>query len=91
LRIIEFRKQELRKNQRAMNPFNSRVFHRTITFRIDGEEALSEFWDYWLNAPKNIIDLSDCVRLFFGFCLWLTHRDFESTIVVVGKIEEKTL
>jgi len=82
LRIIEFRKQELRKNQRAINPFNSRVFHRTITFRIDSEEALSEFWDYWLNAPKNIIDLSDCVRLFFGFCLWLTHRDFESTIIV---------
>lgn len=82
LRIIEFRHQELRKNQRAINPFNSRVFHRTITFRIDSEEALSEFWDYWLNAPKNIIDLSDCVRLFFGFCLWLTHRDFESTIVV---------
>lgn len=88
LRIIELRNQELRKNQQALNPFNAHVFHRTITFRIDSEEALGEYWDYWLNGPKNVIDLSDCVRLIYGFSLWLLKHGFNSN-VIVEENEEK--
>jgi two-component system chemotaxis response regulator CheY len=58
------------------------VFHRNITFRIDDEEALAQYWDYWLNGEKNIINLSDCVRLIYGFSLWLLKHDYECSIVV---------
>jgi two-component system chemotaxis response regulator CheY len=88
LRIIEHRNQELCKNQRALNPFNARVFHHTITFRLENEEALGEYWDYWLNGPKNVIDLSDCVRMIYGFSLWLLKHGFECS-VVVEENEEK--
>ena len=82
LRIIELRNQEIEKYPKALNPFNTHVYHHTITFHIDDESALAEFWDYWLNGEKNIINLSDCVRLLYGFSLWLLKHDNECSIVV---------
>lgn len=82
LRIIELRNQELNKDQKALNPFNTHVYRRTLTFRVDDESALGEFWDYWLNGEKNIINLSDCVRLIYGFSLWLLKHEHACSIVV---------
>ena len=82
LRIIELRNKQIHKFSKALNPFNAHVFHRNITFRIDDEEALAQYWDYWLNGEKNIINLSDCVRLIYGFSLWLLKHDYECSIVV---------
>ena len=88
IRIIELRNEKIHKYPKALNPFNAHVFHRTITFRIDDEGALAEFWDYWLNAEKSVIDLSDSVRLTYGFGLWLLKHGYESS-VVVEENEEK--
>lgn len=82
LRIIELRNQEIEKYPKALNPFNTHVYHHTITFHIDDESALAEFWDYWLNGAKNIINLSDSVRLLYGFSLWLLKHGNECSIVV---------
>jgi len=88
LRIIALRNQQIQKYPKALNPFNTHIYHRTITFRIDEESALAEFWDYWLNGEKNIINLSDSVRLIYGFCLWLLKHGHECS-VVVEENEEK--
>ncbi|AHJ13969.1 response regulator [Sulfurospirillum multivorans] len=88
LRIIALRNKQIHKFSSALNPFNAHVFHRNITFRIDDEEALAQFWDYWLNCEKNIINLSDCVRLIYGFVLWLLKHEYECSIVV-EESEEK--
>ena len=82
LRIIELRNEKIRKYNQAINPFNAHVYHRSTTFRIDDESALAEFWDYWLNGEKNIVNLSDCVRLLYGFSLWLLKHDYECSIVM---------
>lgn len=82
LRIIELRNQQIQKYPKALNPFNAHVYRHMITFHIDDESALAEFWDYWLNGAKNIINLSDGVRLLYGFSLWLLKHDNECSIVV---------
>lgn len=46
------------------------------------ERSLGEYWDYWLNGEKNVIDLSDCVRLIYGFGLWLLKNNIPFSIVV---------
>lgn len=88
IRIIALRHQDIPKYTRALNPFNTHVFHRSTTFRIDNEESLAQYWDYWLNGEKNIINLSDCVRLIYGFSLWLLKHQHECSIVV-EESEEK--
>lgn len=76
LRIIAHRSRTTTTaTSQVLNPFNTQVYSRSLTFRIDKEEALGEFWDYWLKVEKNIIDLSDCVRLIYGFGLWLLKND----------------
>ena len=82
LRIIALRYKPMQKYPKALNPFNSHVFHRSITFHIEDENALVEFWDYWLNGEKSVMDLSDCVRLMYGFALWLLKHEHECSIVV---------
>lgn len=82
LRIIGLRNQETTTTSQVLNPFDAKVYSRSTTFRIDKEEALGEFWDYWLKGEKNIIDLSDCVRLIYGFGLWLLKNEQSFTIVM---------
>ena len=82
LRIITLRHKPMQKFPKALNPFNTHVFRRSMTFHIEDESALAEFWDYWLNNEKSVIDLSDCVRLMYGFSLWLLKHAQECAIVV---------
>lgn len=82
LRIIELRNQQIQKYSKALNPFNAHVYHHMITFHIDDESALAEFWDYWLIGEKKIINLSDSVRLLYGFSLWLLKHGNECSIIV---------
>ena len=82
LRIITLRNKQKESILNVLNPFNTKVYSRVITFRVDKEEALAEFWDYWLNNEKDILDLSDCVRLVYGFGLWLLKNEYEFSIVV---------
>lgn len=82
LRIIALRKRAVTTASQVLNPFDTKVYNRSMTFRIETEEALSEFWDYWLNGEKNIIDLSDCVRLTYGLGLWLLKNNKTFSIVM---------
>jgi len=82
IRIIRHRDKETKTASNVLNPFNTKVYSRNTTFRIEKEESLGEFWDYWLNGEKNIIDLSDCVRLIYGFGLWLLKNEHSFTIVM---------
>ena len=82
MRIITLRNKATTATSQVLNPFDTKVYSRSTTFRIDKEEALGEFWDYWLKGEKNIIDLSDCVRLVYGFGLWLLKNDQSFTIVM---------
>ncbi len=82
LRIIGLRNKETTTTSQVLNPFDAKVYSRSTTFRVDKEEALGEFWDYWLKGEKNIVDLSDCVRLIYGFGLWLLKNEQSFTIVM---------
>ncbi len=82
MRIINLRNKVPTATSQVLNPFDTKVYSRSTTFRIDKEEALGEFWDYWLKGEKNIIDLSDCVRLVYGFGLWLLKNEQSFTIVM---------
>lgn len=82
MRIITLRNKATTVASQVLNPFDTKVYSRSTTFRIDKEEALGEFWDYWLKGEKNIIDLSDCVRLVYGFGLWLLKNDQSFSIVM---------
>ena len=82
IRIITLRNKAITATAQALNPFDTKVYSRSTTFRIDKEEALGEFWDYWLRGEKNIIDLSDCVRLMYGFGLWLLKNEQSFSIVM---------
>lgn len=82
IRIITLRNRATTATAQVLNPFDTKVYSRSTTFRIDKEEALGEFWDYWLKGEKNIIDLSDCVRLIYGFGLWLLKNEQSFSIVM---------
>lgn len=87
LSIIEKRKAPL-FDLDALNPFNKNVYNRTINFRIKSEEALAEYWDYWLSGKKDVLDLSDCVRIVYGFGLWLLKKE-KNFNIIVEESEEK--
>ena len=82
IRIASMRSKSRSEISDVMNPFNNSIYSRTITFRIQDEGSLAEYWDYWLNGEKNVIDLSDCVRLIYGFGLWLLKNNTPFSIVV---------
>lgn len=84
IRIIQMRhiKQESVLATRVTNPFSKNVYSRTLNFYVDKEEDLAEFWDYWLIGEKSIADLSDCVRLIYGFGLWLLKYNHPFSIAM---------
>lgn len=87
LNIIKKRDTKVFDNE-SINPFNKNVYNRSINFRVGSEEALAEYWDYWLNGTKDILDLSDCVRIVYGFGLWLLKKG-ETFNIIVEESEEK--
>lgn len=82
LRILELRALPPKEVMCVLNPFTKQVYSRTLTFRIECEEDLAQFWDYWLVGEKKIMNLSDCVRLTYGFGLWLLKKGDKFSIVV---------
>lgn len=88
LQIIRRRGRKTEATSHVLNPFDTKVYSRSMTFRVDKEDSLGEFWDYWLNGEKNIINLSDCVRLLYGFGLWILKNDQFFNIVVEESSEK---
>lgn len=81
LSIVEKRLNRIFDTE-ALNHFNKNVYSRTINFRIASEDSLAEFWDYWLSGKTDVLDLSDCVRIIYGFGLWLLKQKKKCSIVV---------
>ena len=57
---------ETRKHNKK-NLFSDKIYKRHTKFIIDSEDALSEFWEFFLlNAKKKCDSLSDIVRIIFS-------------------------
>lgn len=87
LKIIELRHARsesslVQTQSQVLNPFSTSIYNHTLCFHVAKEEALAEYWDYWLKGEKNVLDLSDCVRLVYGFGLWLLKNNITFQIVV---------
>lgn len=88
LNIISFRKQHyIESKQTAINPFDKRIFSKKIIYTIENKNTLGEFWDDCLNTPTAITDMSDAVRLMYGFGLWLLKNDFRFEIYIESNNE----
>jgi len=67
LQIIEFRNMQL-INEDCVNLFTKEVYARSLTFKIKSLQALSEFWDYYLNSTTyDIESLEDCIRIIYAY------------------------
>ncbi len=87
LKIIELRHARsesslVQTQAQVLNPFSTSIYNHTLCFHVAKEEALAEYWDYWLKGEKDALDLSDCVRLIYGFGLWLLKNGISFQIVV---------
>lgn len=73
LEIIELRTNiGKNSNEKALNLFDDNVFYRTCSFRIENQQALAEFWEYYLaDSAKRVANISDCVRVIYAFGSYL--------------------
>ena len=55
-------------NTKSVNLYTKEIFHRQIIFYIENEEALAEFWEYYLLGDETlkVDNLSDVVRAIFS-------------------------
>ena len=69
LSIVALRhKDVISKNSKAVNLYTREIFHRQTIFYVENEEALAEFWEYYLlNSESLKLDkLCDVVRSVFS-------------------------
>jgi len=54
-------------NPKSVNLYTQKILHRQTIFYVENEEALSEFWEYYLlrDEPSKLDGLSDVVRAVF--------------------------
>ena len=82
LNIILLRKKAI-KNTNAINPFSTEVYDRILTFNIKSEHSLVQFWDYFLKDNLyTSVNLSDYVRVIYGFSLWLIKYNIKFSISI---------
>ncbi|MCD4667408.1 MAG: response regulator, partial [Sulfurimonas sp.] len=83
LTLVETRKTKHFASPHAINHFTSEVFSRHMRFMINSEDALSEFWEYFL-LSKDIKcdDLSDVIRTVFAIADIQRKLQIESDIYV---------
>lgn len=57
----------LSTHTKAANLYTNKIFHRQTIFYVTSEEALAEFWEYYLlrETPLKLDNLSDVVRAVF--------------------------
>lgn len=83
--IAPLRHKELvSKNSKAVNLYTHEVFHRQTIFYVENEEALAEFWEYYLvNGESFKLDkLCDVVRTVFALGDALVKSDVKHWIIV---------
>lgn len=79
--IIGYRKEPV-MNLQAKNPFSKNIFSRFTQFVIHSEQALAEFWDFWLKGQnKEVDDLSDYIRLIYALGDWILKQNENCAII----------
>ncbi len=55
-------------NSKSVNLYTQQILHRQTIFYVENEEALSEFWEYFLLdvRPLNVDGLSDVIRVVYA-------------------------
>ena len=55
-------------NEKSVNLYTNEIFHRQTIFYVENDEALSEFWEYYLlgDEPIKVDGLSDVVRAVYA-------------------------
>lgn len=81
MRIIDA-KDDREVVKEPFNIFDKNIMSRYVCFRINSEESLSEFWDYFLPHPKQNEHTSDCIRIVYRVGLLLYTLRYDASIVV---------
>jgi len=73
-------------NRKAANLYTRDIFYRQTIFYVTSEEALAEFWEYYLlrETPTKIDCLSDVVRVIFAIGEAILKLGGEPWIIVEG-------
>ncbi len=85
-------------NSKSVNLYTKDIFHRQIIFYVENEEALSEFWEYYLLGSESlkVDNLCDVVRAVFALgdaivksaTPWIiVEADDESLYFTINKLE----
>ena len=71
-------------HRKASNLYTKTIYKRQTIFYVVGEEALSEFWEYYLlgDEPIKVDGLSDVVRAVFALGEAIVQVDGEPWIIV---------
>ncbi len=94
-----------KENKRNINLFTKEIFSRHTNFIIEGEDSLSQFWEYYLLTDTQKSDsLSDIVRTIFAIADTQLRLSIKSYIYVeesetqkfftltnIGKLPSKTV
>ena len=76
-------------HSRVFMLFNEKVYPSSMTFWIDSENALAYFWGYYLNdQDSKAEDISDVVRMIYGFGLWMLKNGEYFRIIVEENDEQ---
>jgi hypothetical protein len=77
-------KDTIAKNSKAANLYTTKVFHRQTIFYVENEEALGEFWEYYLLDSESLkLDkLCDVVRGVFSLGDVLVKSQIKPWIIV---------
>lgn len=87
LALINSRTQTKRVSKDSSNTYTKDVFNRQLIFHYDSEDALSEFWEYYLlDSDEKYDGLSDVVRTIFSLGEVQIKRSISAKII----IEEST-
>jgi len=85
LSIVPLRHRDaVSTNTKATNLYTRDVFHRQTIFYIENEEALAEFWEYYLlnDESLKVDDLCDVVRTVFSLGDALVKSNAKPWIIV---------
>ena len=85
LSIVPLRHRDaVSRNTKAVNLYTQDVFHRQTIFYIENEEALAEFWEYYLlnDESLKVDDLCDVVRTVFSLGDALVKSNAKPWIIV---------
>jgi CheY-like chemotaxis protein len=87
IKLIESRntknKSKISSRVSSSNLYSDKVFAYNLTFFIDNDDSLSEFWEYYLfNDNEKSVNLNDVVRVNFSLCELILKVNKCTTITV---------